>query len=278
MTPRGYILGLVLAASLCPPALAAPERVVSINLCADELVIPLADRETIKSVSYLSADPEESPVAEEAKGLPVNYARAEEILPLKPDIVFANRFSAAYTVNLLRRLGVNVVELPNPTDFDGIRANVRRVAEILGHPERGEAMIRNFDETLAEAKMPGGAARPLAVIYRAGGYTDGGTGLISDILSHVGLRNMALERGFKQWAHLSVEQLLLDQPDVVVVSAYRQEAPSEEAAVLNHPALRAYLATHRSIAIPAKYWGCGTPAIAEVAKRLSGLLRGSKPQ
>ena len=278
MTPRGYIFSLVLAASLCPPALAAPERIVSINLCADELVIPLADRETIKSVSYLSADPEESPVAEEAKGLPVNYARAEEILPLKPDIVFANRFSAAYTVNLLRRLGVNVVELPNPTDFDGIRANIRRVAEILGHPERGEAMIREFDETLAQAKMPEGAARPLAVIYRAGGYTDGGTGLISDILSHVGLRNMALERGFKQWAHLSVEQLLLDQPDVVVVSAYRQEAPSEEAAVLNHPALRAYLATHRSIAIPAKYWGCGTPAIAEVAKRLSGLLRGSKPQ
>ena len=278
MTPRGYILGLVLAASLCPPALAAPQRVVSINLCADELVIPLADRDTIKSVSYLSADPEESPVADEAKGLPVNYARAEEILPLKPDIVFANRFSAAYTVNLLRRLGVNVVELPNPTDFDGIRANIRRVAKLLGHPERGEAMIRDFDETLAQAKMPVGATRPLAVVYRAGGYTDGGTGLSSEVLAHVGLRNMAQERGLKQWDHLSVEQLLLDQPDVVVVSAYRQEAPSEEAAVLEHPALRAYLATHRSISIPAKYWGCGTPAIAEAAKRLSALLHGSKPQ
>jgi len=278
MTPRGYIFGFVLAASLCPPALATPERVVSINLCADELVIPLGDRNTIKSVSYLSADPEESPVADEAKDLPVNYARAEEILPLKPDIVFANRFSAAYTVNLLRRLGVNVIELPNPTDFDGIRANVRRVAELLGHPERGEAMIRDFNAALAEAKMPEGAARPLAVVYRAGGYTDGGTGLSSEILAHLGLRNMSEERGLKQWDHLSVEQLLLDQPDIVVVSAYRQEAPSEEAAVLEHPALRTYLATHRSIAIPAKYWGCGTPAIAEAAKRLSALLRGNKPQ
>ena len=276
MMPRGYILGAILAASLCPPAVAAPERVVSINLCADELVIPLADRETIKSVSYLSADPEESPVADEAKGLPVNYARAEEILPLKPDIVFANRFSAAYTVNLLRRLGVKVVELPNPTDFEGIRANIRQVADLLGHPERGEAMIRHFDETLRRTQMPEGASRPLAIVYRAGGYTDGGTGLSSEILAHVGLRNMALERGLKQWDHLSVEQLLLDRPDIVVVSAYREEAPSEEAAVLEHPALRAYLATHRSIAIPAKYWGCGTPAIAEAAKALSGLLRGER--
>jgi len=264
------ILGNVIAAAIGTHALASPpERVVSINLCTDELVIPLADRDTIKSVSYLSVDPEESPIAAEAKGLRVNYARAEEILPLKPDVVFANSFSASYTVALLRRLGVKVVTVPSPETFDGIRANIRRVADVLGHPERGDAMIRKFDRDLANAQIHDTGKPPLAVIYRAGGYTDGGSGLISNILTHVGLRNLAVEKGLGRWAHLSVEQLLLDRPDIVVISAYRTEAPSEEAAVLRHPALTAYLSTHRSIAIPAKYWGCGTPEIAEVAKRLA---------
>jgi iron complex transport system substrate-binding protein len=271
MTLRRLILTVLLAAMASPAAGQPPERVVSINLCADEVVVPLADRDTLKSVSYLAADPAESPIADRVKGIPVNYARAEEILPLKPDIVFANRFSAAYTVGLLRRLGVNVVELPEPTDFDGIRANIRKVAEILGQPGRGTAMIRQFDQTLAETQRTASPNRPSAVIYRAGGYTDGGTGLISDLLAHVGLRNVALEHGLDRWSHLSIEQLLMDRPDIIVFSAYERETPSQESAVLEHPALQSYLQTHHSIGIPPKYWGCGTPVIAEVAKRLAKL-------
>ena len=112
MTGRSAIAGLFLAVLICPARAEPPQRVVSINLCTDELVIPLADPETVKSVSFLSADPEESPIAAQVKGIPVNYARAEEILPLKPDIVFADVFSASYTVRLLKRLGIRVEEIP----------------------------------------------------------------------------------------------------------------------------------------------------------------------
>ena len=275
---KGWLL-VTLFLLISSPALAAPpQRVVSINLCTDELVVPLADRATIKSVSYLAADPQESPIADQVRGIPVNYARAEEILPLKPDVVFANAFSAAYTVSLLKRLGVHVVELPEPTDFDGIRANIRHVAEILGRPEKGAALLEEFDRTLAETVRRPGPNRPSAVIYRAGGYTDGGVGLISDLLAHVGLRNVALEHGLDRWSHLSIEQLLVDKPDIIVFSAYERKTPSQESAVLEHPAIRDYLATHRSIGIPPKYWGCGTPIIAEVAKRLAPLADQGPPK
>jgi iron complex transport system substrate-binding protein len=268
------MLILFLVVGLVSPVHAEPpQRVVSINLCTDELVMPLADIGTVKSVSYFAADPAESPIAEDVRGIPVNYARAEEILPLKPDIVFADVFSASYTVGLLRRLGVNVVEIPTPTDFKGIRANIRRVARILGHPERGEALISAFDRTLAETKDSEAGPKPLSVIYRAGGYTDGGMGLISDILAHVGLRNLALEQGIPRWGHLSVEQLLLGKPDLVIFSSYEREAPSLEAAILEHPAIRSYLTTHHAIGVPAKYWGCATPQIAEVAKRLADIAQ-----
>ena len=42
-------------------------RVASINLCADQLVLTLADPEQILTVSWLAADPEESLLAEAAR-------------------------------------------------------------------------------------------------------------------------------------------------------------------------------------------------------------------
>ncbi len=51
-----------------------PSRIVSLNLCADELVLRLADREQIAAVTYLASDPRGSTVAAEATGVPITRA------------------------------------------------------------------------------------------------------------------------------------------------------------------------------------------------------------
>ena len=58
----------------CSPSRSPPRRrcaqplptVASINLCADQLVLALADPEQILTVSWLAADPEESLLADQA--------------------------------------------------------------------------------------------------------------------------------------------------------------------------------------------------------------------
>ena len=59
---------LLLAASL--------PSVASINLCADQLVLTVAAPAQIATVSWLSADPEESLLAAEAARYPLNYGSA----------------------------------------------------------------------------------------------------------------------------------------------------------------------------------------------------------
>src|SRR6185436_10957095 len=74
------------AAATAAAAAAAPlPTVASINLCADQHVLALADPEQILTVSWLAADPEESMLASEARLHTLNYGTAEELLNFAPD-------------------------------------------------------------------------------------------------------------------------------------------------------------------------------------------------
>ena len=128
MSVRGALAGFLscLAVLLAPPSAAddRPSRIVSTHLCGDQLLLLLADRDRLRSISFFATDPDLSQLADLAKGLPRNRGLAEEILPLAPDIVFAGAFAARPTVHLLRRLGVKVAEVPTAVTFDDIRQNI----------------------------------------------------------------------------------------------------------------------------------------------------------
>ena len=88
---------------------AAPKqlpKVVSINLCADQLVLAFAQPEQILSLSNLSHDPAGSVYFAAAKAYPVNTGQVEEVLPLGPDIIIAGQFTSRYTLELLKSVGL----------------------------------------------------------------------------------------------------------------------------------------------------------------------------
>ncbi len=55
-----------------------PARVVSINLCSDQLLLMLARPEQIASVSRLALEPNSSYMASEAGRFPINDAKLEQ--------------------------------------------------------------------------------------------------------------------------------------------------------------------------------------------------------
>ena len=86
--------------ALCIPAAAAPARVVSTNLCTDQLAMLLAAPGQLVSVSWLAADPRSSTMAAEAARYPANHGLAEEIFLLSPDLVLAGSYTARTAVDL----------------------------------------------------------------------------------------------------------------------------------------------------------------------------------
>src|SRR6202035_1787842 len=100
-------IGLVVAllcvvAAVGHPARAdAPRRVVSFNICADQLVVALTAPEQIAGLSPYATDPTLSAVAEEARAFRRLQWHAESIIPLDPDLVLVGPRDRSVTQRML---------------------------------------------------------------------------------------------------------------------------------------------------------------------------------
>lgn len=268
---RAPLVAAALAAVACsvPCATADPlPKVASINLCADQHVLSLADPEQILTISWLAADPEESLLAEEAKRHTLNFGTAEELLKFAPDVVLAGAYTSPFTRTMLRRLGVRVVELEPEDSISDIERNVKLVAAAVGQPERGERLVAQLHAAVRAIEANRPAHRKAAVIVRPGGFTVGADSLANELLTLAGFANVAAERGLDRWGSLSMEALLRSAPELIVLTGYRSTQPSLANAVLEHPALGALGATRRTITIHTALWACGLPGSIEAAALL----------
>ncbi len=259
-----------------PPVLGALPKVASINLCTDQLVLKLADPSQIVTVSWLSADPEESMLADEAVRYPLNYGTAEEVLRYAPDVVVAGSFTGTYTVALLRKLGFTVIDVMPELGIDDIERNLRAVAEAIGRAERADALIAEMRARVEQLERTRPSPLVAAVVVRPGGFTVDAGSLAHALMTLAGLRNIPAEHGLDRWGSLSVETLLRTPAELMIVTPYRAGEPSLANAVLAHPALRTVAARKTAIEIPVAYFGCGLPDsldAVEIMRRAAERLR-----
>jgi iron complex transport system substrate-binding protein len=269
--PRSRALLVAAAFAAASPASAAAgplPTVASINLCADQHLLALADPEQILTVSWLAADPEESLLATEAQRHTLNYGTAEELLEFSPDVVLAGTYTSPFTRTMLRHLGYRVVELEPEASVADIERNVRLVAGIVAQAERGEQLVAALHERVREIEAHRPARSLAAVIVRPGGFTVGADSLANELLTLAGFRNVAAEQGLDRWGSLSMEALLRSAPDVIILTGYRSTQPSLANAVLEHPALAALGARQRTVTVHTALWACGLPGSIEAAALL----------
>jgi iron complex transport system substrate-binding protein len=90
--------------------------------------------------------------------------------------------------------------------YDAIVAQIRTIATAVGHPDRGEALIRRMDRELAAIpKAPHGA---VAAYYQRRGFLSGSGTLIDDLMTRVGLVNLAGKLGKPVLSQMSLEELI----------------------------------------------------------------------
>ncbi len=270
---RRRLLGVMLAASFCHDAgpgaaQTVPRRIVSINLCSDQILLDLVPAERIAALSHLAADPNVSPVAEQAKRFPATRGEAELVLAFEPDLVIAGAFSTPATTSLLERLGYRVEALPLATDLDGIRASVRQLAKAVGEIARGEEVVATFDRRLAAVAAKRGDARPRALLYQVNGIA-GADGLAQAAMTAAGIADHAKAFGLGASGALPLEALVADPPDLILLAGPVDEHRNAVADNLRHPALAAIMRTRSSLVLPARYWLCASPYLAEAIERLA---------
>lgn len=241
------------------------------HLCTDQLVLALADRAQIASVSYFATDPERSHMVTAARGIPANRGQAEEVIARRPDLVLAGVRSARATVRTLRKLGYRVVDLPLARSFGDIRAQIRQVAALLGKTARGDALIATMDRTLDRAHAGIPHDRPVAAIYQPMGFTSGRGSLEHALLTAAGFDNLADRLGFRLFGHLPLERLVSERPDVVIDWMGHDPDPSLARQGYRHPAFRK--GGWHIVSLPNKYWSCGMWYSADAVAHLAAVRR-----
>jgi len=274
------LVSMMLLAAAAPTARAqdsaageeAPRRIVSLNLCTDQLLVDLVPRERIAAVSFLATDRSLSAAAYSLRGLPQVQGTAEEVLALEPDLVIAGEYTTGPTVDLLKRLGVKVLVVPLASDFDGMKQTLRTLGNATGRTQRAEDMIADFDERIASARslVP---ARPTAVAYQVNSLASGAGTLLDAALDAAGFRNIAREAMLGPAGRLPLEELVASPPDLIVLANAPDEFKTVLADNLRHPAFRALLDKRPHVHLPMPMWMCATPRIADAVELLASMKR-----
>jgi len=273
--------GLLLAGLLAcagPGHAEAPARVVSINLCTNQLVLMQAALGQLVSVSRLAQGSRSSAMARQAAALPANSSLAEDVFLYRSDLVLAGTFTGRATLSMLRHLGGEVVELGPAYALADVRDRLSTVGAALGRARQAEATVARFDADLAalHAEI---ADRLRAALSYANGYTNGDRTLACDNITAAGFSNAASELCLVRGSHLPLERLVITAPDLVVTGQPQRGAARAEA-VLHHPALAATGSRHAPTTD--RDWICGTPqvpsAVRDMAVARKALPAETRPQ
>ena len=255
------LLGLALMTlAPCGPADAAP-RVVSINLCTDQLVLDLADRQQILGLGPFVRDHDRSWGAALRVDVPTLSGTAEEILVLKPDLVVAGRNTRQTTRAFLRDRSIVLEEFGAVTTIEDAKQQILRMARIAAL-DAAVARLR----AVASRRM----LRVLPMARR--GWVPGGQSVISDLMRLAGLVNVGQETSARAGRFVSLEEIVMLRPDLILVSAEVDRPEDQGQALILHPAIAGKFPPERRLLLSEALTVCGGPGLIDAVNALAARL------
>ena len=256
-----FAASIALASCSVSSASAAPlPRIVSMNVCTDQVLLTLADPEQILGLSRFSRD---AWVTGDVRRYPRLSGGAEDVLVLKPDVVVASMFDKRETRELLKANGLRLAELAVPRNLMEVKDQIRELGDIAGHPDRAAQQIAKLDAALARARQAVAAKHYRVLPLSRRGWVAGSDSFVGSLLAETGLFNTAGDLGFAFGGFASLEAIVSAKPDLLLVSQAGDFARDDGQAFLLHPALERFYPAAKRIVIPERLTECGGVMLAE---------------
>ncbi|MHA7871551.1 MAG: ABC transporter substrate-binding protein [Hyphococcus sp.] len=270
---KRFIATICTAAAALSVAAAKPSA-LSLDYCADQYLLKLADQEQILAVSR-GAGRDYSYMREAATPHRQIRASAEEALSLKPDIILRQWGGGARAEESFERFGAKVVSLGYAVNFDDVIDNIRLAADVLDQEARGEAVIRELETKLARLTETNTSIEALYVT--PGGVTAGAQTMIDAIFNAAGVVNITARNGLAYWSQLPAEELLLDPPQLIVAGFF--SAKDEEInywSAARHPAIADQFRKTPTIDLSADLLSCPAWFSVEAAEAVAIAAKGAQ--
>jgi len=252
-----------------------PERIVSLNPDLTENVIALGAGDRLVGVSDFCPLPSAG-TAVRLGGL--QNPGLERILSLRPDLVLATREgNSPETVARLRTLGVEVCVFEEARDFTAYFSFLRDLGALLGREEAAAGRIGEMEAAIERVRSGPLPPEPVSVFVQIGLQplitASRGT-LIGEMVEIASGQNIAASLPAR-YPVFSREQVLIDDPEVIIVAAMGSEAAASAAFWERFSELRAVKKGRVHILDPDTVCRLG-PRLVEGLERIAGFLAGGR--
>ena len=229
--PMAMTDGLGREVTLTAPA----QRVVSLAPSNAEILFAVGAGSQVVGRDEFTNYPE-SAVALPSVGGSMGDYNFEQIVNLKSDLVLAAEINTPEQVKALENLGVTVYYLSNPTDIEGMYANLITVGKLTGKEPEATALVDSLKQRVAavEDRVASTTANP-KVFYELDGseaakpWTAGAGTFIDILITMAGGENVAASME-GSWGQFSQEALLVANPDFILLGDAAYGTTAEQVA------------------------------------------------
>lgn len=219
-----------------------PERVITLTNEATDIVLALGVK-PIGAIKSWSGDPYYDYIEEELSGVPVvgdqSQPNLEKITSLKPDLIIGSKVRHEQVYQLLSRIAPTVVSETYGMNW---KENLKLYAEALNKAEKGEKLLANWNQRLAnfQAKMGNQLSQKVSLVRFMPGtariyYNDSFPG---QIVKEAGLQRPQSQDREGNHSDITFEQIFQVDGDVLFYFTAEKgdgDATEIEQEWLNHP-------------------------------------------
>lgn len=258
-----------------------PQRIVSLNLGTDEILIDLVSPERVAALSHLAEDAGLSSIANRGYKYPVKLRdrNAEAIVALRPDLVLMADSIPEEVRTSLREMGITVHVSHSPQSLQEVEQRIEQIAKLVGEEEQGREIVENMqgklDGVKAKVDQIPAQERKSILAFSFSGVFGRADGMFHDLCVHAGVVNGAAKAGLQKNRPLSKEQIVLINPDVFLLPTWSSDNKDDSEAfreeVRGDPAYQTVTAVknNRLVFVSDRYRYCVSQYAADSVEQIA---------
>ncbi|KNZ41175.1 ABC transporter substrate-binding protein [Acetobacterium bakii] len=191
-----------------------PQKIVSLSPSATEIVFAVgAGSKLVGRTDYCDYPEEALAVASIGS---FNAPNLEKIIELAPDVVVSSDLVSDEMNQQLQAIGTKVVVF-DPDSIDGVLINIIQAGEITNANDAAKKVVDAMEEQRQELKDKAATVtKQKSVFFDIGKFYSAGPGsMLDSMLTDLNAKNIAAD-ATTQWAQLSTEEIIADNPDVYI--------------------------------------------------------------
>lgn len=206
-----------------------PERIISLMPSNTEILYALGAGDQVVGVTELCNYPEDA--ATKAKVSDSFNINIEEIVALKPDVVFAYTLGQPEAVQKLEELGIKVITIKSAGNIDDVYSDIELIAKATGNEDKAKEIINGMKQKLegivSKVSTIDTKKRVYLEISPSPDIWTAGSGTFQDeLLKLIGVENIFGD--VEGWASVSEEVVISSKPDIILTTVGYAPEPEKE--------------------------------------------------